>query len=136
MPVLGISISSLSEIGIIFYLSFDFILNIIMLLFLMFLVYSSSAFYMVMIDNEFMCMFAKRLAFFAGELSDRCHVSMVLRCRLSAISPYWPGSMVDRGSDSSVESFVFHPPLVEQVEPQLRRKSSSVLAFYSNVSYT
>jgi len=65
-------------------------------------------------------MFAKRLAFFTGELSDRCHISMVLRCRLSAITPYWSGSVVNCGSDSSVESFVFHSPL----------------AFYSNVPYT
>jgi len=61
----------------------------------MFLVYSRSTFDMVMIDNEFMYMFAKRLAFFAGELCDRCHVSMVLRCHLSAITPYWPGSVGD-----------------------------------------
>jgi len=75
----------------------------------MFLVYSSSIFDMVMIDNEFMYMFAKRLALLAGGLGDRCHVSMVLRCRLSAIIPYWLGSMVDRGSDSFVEPFIFHP---------------------------
>jgi len=52
--MLRISRSSSSKIGIIFYLYFDFILNIIMLLFIMFLVYSSSTFDMVMIDNEFM----------------------------------------------------------------------------------
>jgi len=51
--VLRISRSSSSEIGIIFYLSFDFVLNIIMFLFIMFLVYSSSTFDMVMINNEF-----------------------------------------------------------------------------------
>jgi len=107
-----------------------------MFMFIMFLFYSSSTFDMVMIDNEFMYMFAKCLAFFARELSDRCHVSMVLRCRLSTITPYWLGSVVDHRSDSSVESFVFHPLLVGQVEAQLRRKSSSVLAFYSNVPYT
>jgi len=134
--MLGISRSSSSKIGIIFYLSFDCIQNIIMLLFIMFLVYSSSTFDMIMIDNEFIYMFAKRLALFVGGLSDRCHVSMVLRCRLSAITPYWLSRMVDHRSVSSVESFVFHPLLVGQVEPQLRRKSSSVLAFYSNVPYT
>jgi len=75
-------------------------------------------------------------ALFAGGLGDRCHVSMVLRCRLSAITPYWLDHVVDHGSDSSVESFVFHPKLVGQVEPQLRKKSSCVLAFYSNVPYT
>jgi len=107
-----------------------------MFLFIMFLVYSSSTFDMVMIDNEFMYMFPKRLPLFAGELGDRSHVSMVLRCCLSAITPYWLGCMVDRGSDSSIESFVFHALLVGQVESQLRRKSSSILAFYNNVPYT
>ena len=107
-----------------------------MFLFIMFLVYSNSKFDMVMIVNVFMYMFAKRLAFFVGELSDTCHVSMVLRCHLSVITPYWAGSVVDRGSDSSVESFVLHPLLVGQVEPQLHRKSNSVLVFYSNVPYT
>ena len=134
--MLGNSRSSSSDTGIIFYLSFDFIVNIIMFLFIMFLVYSISTFDMVMIYNEFMYMFAKRLALFTGQLGDRCHASMVLRCHLSAITPYWPGCVVDRRSDSSVESVVFHPPLVGQVEPQLHRKSSSVLAFYSNVPYT
>jgi len=76
----------------------------------MFLVYSSSTFDMVMIDNEFMFMFAKRLAFFARELNDSCHVSMVLRCRLSAITPNWSSSMLDHGSDSSVESFCIPSP--------------------------
>jgi len=102
----------------------------------MFLVYSSYTFDMVLIDNEFMYMFAKHLALFAGELGDRCHVSMVLICRLSAITLYWPGCMVARRSDSSVKSIVFHPPLVGQLEPHLRRKSSSVFVFYSNVPYT
>jgi len=115
--MLGIITSSSLEIGIIFYLSFDFILNIIMLLFIMFLFHSSSTFDMVKIDNEFMYMFAKRLALFAGEFGDRCHVGMVLSCRLSAITPNWPGCVVDHRSDSSMESFVFHPPLVGQVEP-------------------
>ena len=110
--MLGISRSSSSKIGIIFYLYFDFILNTIMFLFIMFLVYSSSTFDIVMIGNEFMYMFAKRLALFAGGLGDRCHVSMVLRCRLSAITPNWPGRVVDHESGSSVESFVFHSLLV------------------------
>ena len=114
--MLGISGSSSLEVGIIFSLYFDFILHIIMFLFITLLVYSSSTFDMVMIDDEFMYMFAKRLALFAGGLGDRCHVSMVLRCCLSTITPYLLGCMVDHGSDNSVESFVFHPPLVGQVE--------------------
>jgi len=75
-----------------------------MFLFIMFLVYSSFPVDMVLIDNEFMYMFAW--------LGDRCHVSMVLRCCLSAITLYCLGCVVHRGNDSSVESFVFHPALV------------------------
>jgi len=100
-----------------------------MLLFIMFLVYSSFTFDMVMIDNEFMYMFPKRLALFTGGLGDRCHVNMVLRCRLSANTPYWSCHVLDHGSDSSVETFVFHPPLVGQVELELHRKSNYVLTF-------
>ena len=107
-----------------------------MFLFIMFLVYSSSTFDMVMIGNKFMYMFAKRLALFAGGLGGRFHVSMVLRCRLPANAPYWPGRVVDRGSDSSVESSVFHPPLVGVAEPKLHSKSCYVLACYSNDPYT
>ena len=59
--------------------SFDFILNIIIFLFIMFLVYSSSTFDMVRIGNEFMYMFAKRLALFARGFRGGFHVSMVLR---------------------------------------------------------
>jgi len=67
---------------------------------------------MVMINNEFMYMFAKRLALYARGLGGRLHVSMVLRCCLPANAPYWLGCVVDHGSDNSVESFVFHLPLI------------------------
>jgi len=83
-----------------------------MFLFIMFLLYSSSTFDMVIIDDEFMYMFAKRFALLVGGLGDRCHVSMVLRCHLSAITPYWLGWMVVHGSGSSVQFFVFYPLLV------------------------
>jgi hypothetical protein len=102
----------------------------------MFLVYSSSTFDMVMIDNEFMYMFAKRLALFTGGLGGRLHVSMVFRCYLPANAPYWPGRVVDFESDRSVESFVFHPPLIGLAELKLHRKSCFVLTFYSNDPYT
>ena len=42
-----------------------------MFLFIMFLVCSSSMLDIVMIDNEFMHKFAKRLAQYSSELSDR-----------------------------------------------------------------
>jgi hypothetical protein len=107
-----------------------------MFLFIMFLVCSSNAFDMVMIDNEFMYKFAKRLAFFARELSGRSHVSMVLRCYLPANVSYWLGHVVVRESDSFVESYIVHPPLIGQAESKLHRKSCYVLAFFSNIPYT
>jgi hypothetical protein len=77
--------------------------------FIMFLVCSSSTFDMVMIDKEFMYMFAKRLAPFARGLSGRLHVSVLLRCYLPANASYWLGHVVDHGSDSSIESYIVHP---------------------------
>jgi hypothetical protein len=106
-----------------------------MFLFIMFLVCSSSTFDMVMIDNEFMYMFAKRLALFVRGLSGRSHVSMVLRCYLPANAPYWLGCVVVCGSDSSIESYIVHPPLIGQAETTLHRKSCYVLAFFSNIPY-
>jgi hypothetical protein len=82
-----------------------------MFLFIMFLVCSSSTFDMLMIDNEFMYMFAKRLTLFVRGLSGRSHISVVLRCYLPANASYWSGHVVDRGSDSSIESYIVHPPL-------------------------
>ena len=58
-----------------------------------------------MIDNEFMYMFAKRLALDARELSGRSYVGVVLRCYLPANVSYWPGCVVVRDSDSFVDSF-------------------------------
>jgi hypothetical protein len=54
-------------------------------------------------------MFAKRLALVVRGLSGRLHVSMVLRCHLPTNAPYWPGRVVDHGSDSFVESYIVHP---------------------------
>jgi hypothetical protein len=41
---------------------------------------------------------------------------MVLRYCLPTDALYMPGHVVDRGSDTPVESFVVHLPYVEQVE--------------------
>jgi hypothetical protein len=71
----------------------------------MFLICDILIFDIVMIDNEFMCMFAKRLAQISSGLSGRLHVSIVLRCCLLVDAPYWPGLMVDRGCDRRVVSF-------------------------------
>jgi hypothetical protein len=45
-------------------------------------------------------------------------VSVVLILYLSAIAPYMSGRVVDRGGDSTIESFAVHPPpLIGLVEP-------------------
>jgi hypothetical protein len=44
-------------------------------------------------------------------------VSVVLILYLSAIAPYMSGRVVDRGGDSTIESFVVHPPCIGLVDP-------------------
>ena len=107
-----------------------------MSLIIMLLVCSSSIFDIVLIDNEFMYKFAKRLALDARELGDRSHVSVVLRCYLSANVSYWLGRVVVRDSDSFVDSYIVHPPLIGQTEFVLRSKSCDALIYFSNVPYT
>jgi hypothetical protein len=82
----------------------------IMLLFLMFLVCSSLLLDIVMIDDEFMHMFAKCLIQYSSELSGRHYISMVLRYCLSADALYMLGLVVDHGCDTPIESFVIHTP--------------------------
>jgi hypothetical protein len=89
-----------------------------------------------MIDNEFMYMFAERLALFSREFSGRLHVSKVLRCYLPANAPYWLGHVVVRESYSFVESYIIHLLLIGLAELVLRRKSCYVLVFFSDVPYT
>jgi hypothetical protein len=97
-----------------------FYFNIIFL-FIMFLVCSSSIFDIVMIDYEFMHMFAKCLIQYLSGLSDSQYVSVVLRYCMPADALYMLGSVVDRGRDNNpVESFVTHTSYIELVEPGCR----------------
>jgi hypothetical protein len=83
----------------------------------MFLVCSSSIFDIVMIDYEFMHMFAKRLIQYSSGLSDSQYVSMVLRYCMPADALYMLGSVVDHGHDNNpIESFVTHTSYIELVE--------------------
>ena len=107
-----------------------------MSLFIIFLVCSSSIFDIVMIDDEFMYKFAKRLALDVRELSGRSHVGVVLRCYLPANVSYWRGCVVVRDGDSFIDSYIVHPPLIGQTEFVLRSKSCYVLIYFSNVPYT
>ena len=107
----------------------------IMLLFIMFEVCSSYMLDIVVIDDEFMHMFAKRLAQDAHGLSGRHYVSMVLRYCLPADAFCTLGHMVDRGCDTLVESFVVHSPFVEHVEHDCEGRQALFLIFLSNVPY-
>ena len=104
--------------------------------FIMFLVFSSSMLDIVMIDDEFMHIFAKRLAQYSSELSGRHYVSMVLKYCLPADTLYTPSHVVDRECDTLVESFIVHSPFVEQVEPSCEGRQALFLIFLSNVPYT
>jgi hypothetical protein len=86
-----------------------------------------------MVDDEFMHMFAKRLAQYSSELSGWYYVSMVLKCCLPADALYTPGHVVDRECDTLVESFVVHSSFVEQVELDCEGRQALFLMFLSNV---
>ena len=86
-----------------------------MFLFIIFLVCSSSMLDIVMIDNEFMHKFAKRIAQYSSELCGQHYVSVVLKYYLPVDAPYVLGHVVDHESDTLIVSFVVRSPFVEQV---------------------
>jgi hypothetical protein len=92
-----------------------------------FLLYSSSIFYIVKINDKSMHLFVELLVFYVHMLGSRKYVSMVLRYNLLADSPYTPGRVVHRGRDRPIESFVVHPPSIRIVEQWLLGGSSLVL---------
>ena len=89
----------------------------------------------VMTNNEFMHMFAKRLAQYVRELSGRHYVSMVLRYYLPMDALCTLGHVVDHRCDTPIESFVVHSPFVEQVERGCKGRQAQFLIFLSNVPY-
>ena len=107
-----------------------------MFLFVMFLDCSSYMLDIVMIDDEFMHMFAKLLAQYSSELSGRHYVSMVLRYCLPADAFCTLGHLVYRGCNTPIESFVVHSPFVEQVERGCEGRQALFLIILSNVPYT
>ena len=80
----------------------------------------------VVIDNEFMHMFVKRLAQYSSELSGQHYVSVVLKYCLPVDAFYTLGHVVDHGCDTPVESFVVHS-VCRASRTWLRRETSSVL---------
>jgi hypothetical protein len=81
-----------------------------------FLLYSSSIFDIVMINDKSTHLFVEILVFYAHMLGSRKYVSMMLRYNLLVDSPYTPGRVVDRGRDRPIESFAVHPPSIRLVE--------------------
>ena len=63
-------------------------------------------------------------------------MGVVLRCYLPANVSYWSGCVVVRDSDSFVDSYIVHPPLIGLAEFVLRSKSCNALIYFSNVPYT
>ena len=106
-----------------------------MLLFIMFQVCSSYMLNIVVIDDEFIHMFAKRLAQDARGLSGQHYVSMMLRYCLYVDAFCTLGHVVDSRCDTPVESFVVHSPFVEQVEPGCEGSQALFLILVSNVPY-
>jgi hypothetical protein len=80
------------------------------------LLYSSSIFDIVMINDKSTHLFVELLVYYARMLGSRKYVSIVLRYNLLADSPYTPGCVVDRGRDKPIESFAVHPPSIRLVE--------------------
>ena len=89
----------------------------------------------VMIYDEFMHMFTKRLAQYSSELSGQHYVSMVHKYYLSADALYTLGHVVDRGCGTPVEFFIIYSPFGEQVEPGCEGRQALFLIFLSNVPY-
>jgi hypothetical protein len=81
-----------------------------------FLLYSSSIFDIVMIDDKSTHLFVELLVYYARILGSRKYISMVLRYNLLADSPYTPGRVVDHGRDRPIKSFAVHPPSIRLVE--------------------
>ena len=106
-----------------------------MFLFIMFLVCFGSMLDIVMIDNEFMHEFAKRLAQYSSELSGRHYVSVVLKYCLLTDALNIMGHVVDHECDTLVEFFVVHYPFVEQVGPSCEGNQALFLIFLRNVPY-
>jgi hypothetical protein len=68
-------------------------------------------------------------------VSGRHCVSVVLICCLPRNAPYIPDHVVDRRSDTPVESFVVHSSNIGQVGPSYKGRLALFLIFLSNVPY-
>jgi hypothetical protein len=105
-----------------------FYFDIIMFLSISFLVYSSSIFDIVLIDNKFRHKFVERLVQLWIGLGGRSNADVLSRLYLPANAPYFLGHVVDHEGDfySFVESSVVHSLNLGKVEPGYLGKDCSV----------
>jgi hypothetical protein len=68
-------------------------------------------------------------------VSGQHRVSVELRHCLPTNAPYIPGHVVDRESDTPIESIVVHSPNIGQVGPSCEGRLALFLIFLSNVPY-
>ena len=68
-------------------------------------------------------------------VSGKPSVGMVPIPYFPAFAPYIPGRVVDRGSDTLIESFVVHPPSIGLVELYYSGRLALFLIFLSNVHH-
>jgi hypothetical protein len=115
------------------------ILVFILFMFLvsMFIVYFD---YMLSIVNLSLCLYISSCGIHPikdPRVGSRDHVSMVLICYLPANTLYILGHVLDRGCDTTIESFVVHSPNIDHISrAQLRRKGELYSqTSLSNVSY-
>jgi hypothetical protein len=89
--------------------------NIVFILFMfkvaMFIVYFD---YILSIDSSslYLCISLYSIHPNVQRVGGRDHVSMALICYLSMNTLYIPGHVVDRGCDTTIESFVVHSPSI------------------------
>jgi hypothetical protein len=100
--------------------------NIVFILFMfkviVFIVYFD---YILSIVSLLLCLCISSYSTYLNDhrVSGRDHVSMVLRCYLPMNTLYIPGYVVDRGCDTTVESFVVHYPNIgHRSRARLQRK--------------
>jgi hypothetical protein len=69
-----------------------------------------------------------------GVCGRHCVSMVLIRC-LPVDTPYISGNMVDRESDTPVESFVVHSPNIGQVGSSYEGSHALFLIFLSNIPY-
>jgi hypothetical protein len=85
--------------------------------------------YILSIASLSLCLYISSYSVHPNKLpwvGGRDHVSVVLICYLPVNTLYIPGHVVDRGCDTSVESFVVHSPNIGHRSRALLRRKGEV----------